>query len=184
MDLSGANSYDGGTIVNGGTLFLNTASPLQATSPVTVSATGGGTANYTLNAINQTIGALTLGGADSTSTSVNNVVVNPSGTLTLSDTVTYLATNNPLGSTIGPSGTGAGTVALGGNRTFAIADSTSTINELIISIPVSGSGQSLIKAGAGRLYLSGANTYDGGTVLNGGRCFPRCERHARLEREP
>lgn len=168
MDLQGINSYDGGSIVNGGTLFISAVSPLQAASPITVSAAGGGTAVYALGAVNQTIGALTLGGADSTSTSANNVIVNPGGTLTLSDAVTYLATNNPLGSTIGPSGSGPGALALGGNRTFAIADSTSTTNELTISIPVSGSGQSLTKTGAGTLRLSAANTYDGGTILNAG----------------
>ncbi len=169
LRLSGANTYDGGTIVHAGTILLNASNTLASTGGVTVKDTAGGTAYLSLGAnFTQTIGTLTFGGAGQTATSAGNVTLNAGSTLTLGGTVTYDATNNPsVASSIG----GSGTLALGGNRTFNIADSTANINEFTIYAPISGSGQSLIKTGAGRLTLQGANTYDGGTIVNGGQFF-------------
>ncbi len=163
MDVYGPNSYTGGTIVQGGTLFLNVASPLLAASPVSINAVGGGGANLSLGVINETVGSLTFGGAGSTAASTTSIFINTGGTLTLGGTVTYDATGNPLASTIS-----GGMVALGGNRTINVGNSTTTTNELTISSPMTGSGQGLTKTGAGVLTLSGANTYSGGTVVNGG----------------
>jgi autotransporter-associated beta strand protein len=55
-------------------------------------------------------------------------------------------------------------VALGGAVTIDVADASSS---LTISSIVSGGGN-LIKAGTGKLTLSGTNTYTGGTTLNDG----------------
>ena len=164
---SAGTTYDGGSIVNGGQLWLNASNTLAATGNVTINDTLGGTAAVILagNAT-QTIGALTFGGSGGTVTSANNLALGTGSTLTLGGTVTYNGATGPLTSTIS-----GGTLALGGDRTFSVSDSTSTTAELNISSVITGAGNSLTKTGTGRLQLTGANTYDGGTVLNGGVIF-------------
>ena len=58
--------------------------------------------------------------------------------------------------------TGAGTVALGSGR-LTVDQATNSV----LSGPITGSG-SLTKLGLGRLDLSGASTYTGATLVNGG----------------
>ena len=94
----------------------------------------------------------------------NNLTLNAGSTLTLGGTVSYAGSNGPLASTIA-----GGTLALGGPRIFDVSDSTGTTNELNIASAITGAGHSLTKTGTGRLVLnSSANTYDGGTIVNGG----------------
>ena len=167
LTLTGANTYSGGTFINGGYISVGANNVLPSTQNVTVSATTPGANAYLVigSGFSQTMGGLTFGGSTATATSTNYVVLNSAGsTLTLGDTVTYLATNNPYGASI----YGAGTLALGGNRIFDIGDSTADQRDLFISSPISGQGFSLTKTGAGTLTLSGANTYTGGTTITGG----------------
>jgi autotransporter-associated beta strand protein len=170
LTLSGASTYDGGTIINGGTLQLNATNALASGRDVTVNnQSSGTTAAFVLaGGFNQTIGALTLGGSTTAvgSTSINNVTIATGSMLTLGGTVTYDGTAN-----IGTSNIIGGTLALGGNRTFDVGNSTSTGSDLIVTSVVSGTG-SLTKTGAGVLKFSGAAaTYTGDTVINGGRIF-------------
>ncbi|HYP15641.1 MAG TPA: autotransporter-associated beta strand repeat-containing protein, partial [Opitutus sp.] len=74
------------------------------------------------------------------------------------------ATNNPQGGTISSG------LALAGNRTFTINNSTNAAADLTISGVISnGSGtRSLTKAGNGTLVLSNTNTYSGSTTLSAG----------------
>ena len=60
---------------------------------------------------------------------------------------------------------GTGNVTLGTNLTAAVSANTLTIGG---AIGDGGAGHSLIKAGAGTLVLTGANTYTGNTTINGG----------------
>lgn len=167
LQLTGTNSYAGGTILNGGVLFIGASTALASTGPVTINNLLNTTSTLGVNAgtavATNTIGALTFGGAGSSSGAQNDIQINIS-TLILDGTVTYDATNNPKGSTISPLSTGA--LALGTARTFDIGNSSTTTNELTISAPVSGG--SLTKTGAGTLRLSGVNTYSGGTIVSGG----------------
>jgi filamentous hemagglutinin family protein len=149
--------------VNNGTVRLGASNALGAGSntAVTVNATtAGATALLDLNGFNQTVASLTYGGTGGTATSTNNVSTG-AGMLTLGGNVTYTSTGNPLGSTL------SGNLALGGNRTFTINNSTSTTNELTVSAVISGANN-IIKAGAGRMVLSGANTYSGSTTVSTG----------------
>lgn len=84
--------------------------------------------------------------------------------------VLFLTGNLAVNDAPGP-GTGAANiatpVALGGNRTFTIADDGSTAVDLLISAVISGSN-TLTKAGAGTLELSANNTYTSTTIINAG----------------
>ena len=171
LTLAGANTYTGTTTVNGGTVFLNASGALASGSKVALNSTTAGTTALLVlgSGFAQTIGALTFGGTGQTVTSTNNITLNAGSTLTLSGTVAYDATNNP---TTTANITGTGTLALGANRTFDIADSTGNNSELNLYTPISGAGLSLTKTGAGRLALNGAGTtYDGGTIVNDGQIF-------------
>jgi autotransporter-associated beta strand protein len=159
--LSGANTYTGTTTVNNGTLRLGSSASLASTA-VTVNANlTGATALLDLNGFNATVASLTFGGAGGTATSASNVSTG-AGTLTLGGNVTTNATGNPLGSTL------SGNLALGAaTRTFTVANSTTADADLTVSAAIGGAG-GLIKAGAGTLVLSGANSYAGATTVSAG----------------
>lgn len=164
--LLGVNSYAGGTTVNQGALLVNGAGTLPAGGNVTINGTVAGASSVQINSTAaQNIGTLTFGGAGANFSATNTLQLN-AGTTTLGGTVTYDATNTPLGASI----SGAGTLALGGNRIFAIGDSNVTF-DFTVNSAISGSGNSLTKTGAGSLSLRGANTYTGGTVVTAGRLF-------------
>jgi autotransporter-associated beta strand protein len=155
--LTGVNSYKGATAVSGGTLQLGVAGAIPSTSAVTVSA---GTLD--LADLDQTLSAataLTMGGT----AGVTPAVTTGTGTLTLGGNVTYNAGSNGLGSTI------SGKLALGSaNRTFTINNSTNAAEDMSVSAVISGTGVGLTKAGAGKLVLSGDNTYTGRTTMSAG----------------
>lgn len=160
--LSGANTYSGTTSIgtsggpSGGTLSLGANNVLPGT---TVNVFAG---TLDVNTRTDTIGALNLGGGAAGTTA--QVAIGTGGVLTLGDTVTYDAANNPNGATI----SGTGTLALGGaTRTFTVGDSTAAAADLTVATAVSGA-VGLTKGGAGVLVLSGANTYTGTTTVSTG----------------
>lgn len=152
--------------VNNGSALLGANNVFGATAltNVTVNATvAGATARFDLDGFNATVTSLTFGGTGGTTTSTSNVATG-GGILTLGGNVTYTNIGNPLGSTL------SGNLALGAaSRIFTINDSASTAAELIVSAAIAGgAGVAVTKAGAGRLILSGANTYAGATTVSAG----------------
>ena len=177
LTLSGASTYTGTTNVNVGTLRAGATNSFSPNSAVIV-ASG---ATLDLNGLNQTIGSLagvgnvTLGlatltaGNDNTSTTFSGLISGTGGLVKIgAGTLTLTGANTYTGPTIVSGGMlqvgNGGTVGnIVGNGSFGIDRSdTSTFGGVI---SVTGS---FVKAGTGKVILTGSNTYQGGTVINAG----------------
>jgi autotransporter-associated beta strand protein len=156
-----AQTYNGATSVNGGTLIYGIDQATPNTGTMTIGNQAGATAVLDLNGHNATFPALTFNGASASSTT-SATVRTGAGTLTLGGTVTYTATGNPLGARLD------GNVALGATRTFAINDSSNAPVDLTVGAVISGPTFGITKTGLGTLRLSAANTYTGPTLINNG----------------
>ncbi|MGL4555818.1 MAG: beta strand repeat-containing protein, partial [Gemmataceae bacterium] len=174
---SASNSLVGLTRVSGGRLVLQKDGGAQAlTAPLRVNNSGivrwaGNDQIPNTVPLTAEAGTLDLDGFSDTLGPLNldlATVTTGAGTLTLNGTVTQ-------GIPSGPGGTStiAGNLSLGaGDRTFLtnLPNGTSTADDLRISAVIQGtSTRKLIKEGTGRLVLSGANLYEGQTVVNAGR---------------
>ena len=152
--LNGANTYDGTTTINGGTLKIGNANALGTSTAGTVINSGGilelnGT-NYTTTEPLSIAGTGTSGGA----------LINSTGTATFSGPINLTASTQfagnaalTLNSTSAISGTGNLTISGGVGST--------------ITSPISITGN-IIKGGTGSWTFSGANTYSGTTTVNNG----------------
>lgn len=163
------NTYGGNTVINQGLLTLSrTTGPavpgplwigdgvnaaivrlenhgqLAPTAPVTVRSGS----QLNLNHYDAAVGGLAL---QDGSVSTGNGVLTLGGNVTSSGNLTNIISGN---------------VDLGGAlRTFAVADGAAT-DDLLISAALGNGG--VLKAGAGRLVLSGPNGHAGGTVVSEG----------------
>src|SRR5262249_4968279 len=128
---------------------FNASSQIAASSAVTVLSSG----QLDLNGFSGTIGSLSMTGG--------NVDI-ASGTLTLNSNVTGNASSAQANIT--------GNLSLGGaTRTFTIADGTAALDLLIPAAITNGPATAgITKSGAGRLQLSGANTFGGAATVNQG----------------
>ena len=121
--LSGANTYTGGTIANGGTLTIATSASLPSGYPLTVNA---GTVNIgTGSGVSVNVSTLTVNGgtlANGTITSSSNYVVK-SGTI-----------STGLGGTGGLTKTGSGIVTLSGSNTYQ-GQTAVTAGTLVVTSP-------------------------------------------------
>ena len=154
ISLFGSDDYSGGTILNGGSTYISSASSLGTG---TVSPTLGGT-NGTFSALFSTVNTITLTNNFSVTTSNAGIVFVPgtSTPLTLSGNVDveqdFYCRNNGPGSTVSPGAT-TGVLTLGGN--------------------ISGPGGMILSCNGDNnstIALNGANTYTGRTIAdpNGG----------------
>lgn len=160
LTLSGANTYTGGTFVNGGIVRATTGSALGDTSGA-VSVAGGARLqlanNITVgNAINLSAGA-TLDNP----TSANTVT----GDITLSGNAT-IAAQNTSGNTLT-----VGNVNIGAN-TLSASASSGTQGLLTIAGTITGSG-AINKSGNGSLTINNdqTSTYSGTTTLTTGSLY-------------
>jgi len=176
-----------GVTVNGGTMKLVQANQIDDAATVTVN-TGG---TFNLNALNETIGNLIVGGgtvssATSTLTVSGATTVN-SGTLSVANLVTgtgdltlgnsaTVSSATALNGNVVYNGTttgatfGAGAITLNGNRTFTVADGAAATDFTVSGIVSNGAvtPSALTKAGLGTMVLSTANTYTGATAVSAG----------------
>jgi autotransporter-associated beta strand protein len=212
---STSNSYTGLTTVNAGTLQLNKTGAAAAISGLLIVGTATNTAatvqyvgsgnNQMLTASNpsilgrgqldfnggtDTIGDISINNTGATTTNITSIAntagggnltigilgITPvagldtiidtgsgGGTLTLGGTVTFTPATTGRAQFIGDN------LALGGNRTFAIGLGTGTTYDVDISSPITGAFTVAHNAG-GRLQYSGStsNTYTGTTTVTAG----------------
>jgi autotransporter-associated beta strand protein len=190
--LSGAsaNTANGLTLVNEGTLILAKTAGVNAIAGALTIGDGVGTDIVQLNASNQIVnagvltvnssGQFNLNGFSETvgaTSIVGGSISTANGSITLSTlamTGGSISTGSgtlTLGGTVtgnasASSATISGNLALGGARVFAIADGAATA-DLSISAVMSGAA-TISKTGAGSLVLSGANTNTGAITISGG----------------
>lgn len=167
--LSAANTYNGTTTINAGTLKLGTDNALPDT-PLTLDQRLGGVSSLDLAGHSDAITTLTLSGNSTTVVNSASQIIDSTGggVLKLGGAVNY---NAGAASFHNSMSTISANVDLNGaNRTFTINDSTNATTDVLVSGTISNSGATagIIKAGAGTLALTGANTYDGVTTVNAG----------------
>ncbi|MDX8497990.1 autotransporter outer membrane beta-barrel domain-containing protein [Mesorhizobium sp. VK4C] len=185
--LTGANTYQGATQINLGTLRAGSATAFGTNSAVTLADAAG--AMMDLNNFNISIGSLAGGGttggnvslgagilttgANNTSTSYGGVV---SGTGALvkagTGTQTLTGTNTYTGGTTISSGTlQLGNGGASGSIVGNVVDNGALVfnrnNALSFGEVISGSG-TVTQAGAGTTTLTGTNSYAGGTSFSAG----------------
>ncbi|EDM9770292.1 AIDA autotransporter-like protein ShdA [Salmonella enterica subsp. enterica serovar Corvallis] len=146
LTLSGANTYTGGTTINGGTLVASNVEAL-------------GTGDVTDNAV---LELNTGGDFDNAISGSGQVVKSGDDVLTLSGSNTYTGGTTISGGTLIASNVEAlGTGDVTDNAVLELNTGGDFDNA------ISGSGQ-VVKSGDETLTLSGTNTYTGGTLISGG----------------
>ncbi|EGA8107144.1 autotransporter outer membrane beta-barrel domain-containing protein, partial [Salmonella enterica] len=146
LTLSGSNTYTGGTLISDGTLVASNVEAL-------------GSGDVTDNA---TLELNTGGDFDNAISGSGKVEKSGDGTLTLSGSNTYTGGTTISGGTLVATSVDAlGTGDVTDNAVLEL-NTGGTFDNVI-----SGSGQ-VVKSGDDALTLSGANSYTGGTTINGG----------------
>jgi len=152
LDLTGAESYTGGTTVNAGTLEFNGTNTFASG---TVTLAGGTLDLNNNNALGSSAVVLTItgGNLDATNGAFTNAFANAQN---WNGNFTVTGTNNL--------NLGTGAVTLGASRTVTVSANTLTVGGAI-----SGTGFSLTKNGTGTLSLTSATSnYNGVTTINAG----------------
>jgi autotransporter-associated beta strand protein len=159
---AGGNPTQYFTQASGGTLVINGVISNMGSNGLTLA--GGGTFQFTgANTLNSvlTVQAATLSIATINNASVAGVLGNSANAVVLGGSGTT-GRLEYTGATA--SSTKTFTMATGGTGAFQVDTAGTT---LTLSGVIGGSG-TLLKSGAGTLSLTGANTYTGGTNINGG----------------
>jgi autotransporter-associated beta strand protein len=149
VSLEGNNTYTGGTVVNGGYLFLGN-----------VNALGGGQFDLVSGILEASIPGITLANASTLSG-----VIDGANSLTFSGTVS-LASSSLLDNSITGAGNGlvlAGTVILGTG--YLNGPGATTISGIITD---AGNARGLSYRGNGALYVSGPANFSGPSTVTGG----------------
>jgi autotransporter-associated beta strand protein len=153
MILNGANSYTGGTIINGGVLQFGTGA-LPSTGAITINSAGVLNANNTLADVTAWLGKIT---------SDSGGVIALTGSS--SENLDFTAHNNlMLGATTASTYSGT----LTADTTYRLGGGTAA---LTVTTALTGSGKSLVvgpAASTGSVILTNTNTYTGTTSLNSG----------------
>ncbi len=148
---------------NGNNVTLGTALTVGPLASGALTKAGSGT--LTLSAGNTYTGATTVSGGTLALTGAGALADSSPVNLTGDSAAFNISGIAAAGETVGSlAGVAGSSVELGGKNLTAGGNGASTVFAGVIS----GSGGSLTKNGGGTLTLSGANTYTGATVINGG----------------
>lgn len=190
LTLTGANTYNGNTTINAGTLYIANDGSLGSGSYGGVITIAGTSVLHMNQAADQTLSGkitgagsltkdgtktLTLTSANNTYTGVTTVTggtleltgvgsIAGSSKLDLSGGAEFDISGTTAGATVKALSGVAGTHVTLGTHTLTVGDATSTTFAGVVA----GAGGSIIKEGAGKLTLAGPNTYTGTTTVNAG----------------
>jgi len=192
LKFTGSKSYTGGTTVTGGTLELSGATGGNAQIHGSVTVNAGGTLSFTdgdgtgFGFFNNPANSIVVDGGTIQAVSGSHLGFGPFMTMTMDNGGTIIGSWQWNGdgllafSSYGDStNTISGNVVLradsGANHTFNVNDGASA-TDLAVSANLSDqwpevtwlSASGLTKSGTGTMVLSGTNSYDGNTVINGG----------------
>ncbi len=180
--LTGANTYSLGTLVNAGTLEINTGGTLGNgsglltiqtgatvqvnTNVATAGLSGAGSLVLNTSGTGYTANDTTINTFSGVISGVGNFTQAGTGTEILSGANTYTGTTTISGGTLEFTGDTSGLT--GGIADNASLDMAQTANSSLAGV-ISGSGTLIDNGAAGTtLTLSGANTFTGGITLNSG----------------
>ena len=161
--LTGTNTYTGGTTVGGGTLLFNAAGALPSSGAVTVNSGGtvaastaaGGIASLLPRIATTSAGTVALT-ADSSANLDFSAFTGGLSLGAVNNSYTYSGTLTPAGNTYRLGG-GGGSLTV----SSALTDNGATARSLVVG----GSGSS------GNVFLTGANTFTGGTTVTQGTLY-------------
>jgi fibronectin-binding autotransporter adhesin len=119
---------------------------------IQINASGASSANSAIG-----VGVLTINGGSLDNTSTGTVALATNNTQAWNGDFTYIGSQGRV------LNMGTGAVTLGANRNVTVSAGEFAVGGII------GGTYSLTKAGAGKLTLSGANTFDGGLTLSEGQ---------------
>jgi len=156
--LAGNNTYNGGTTINAGRLFISNAGALTPNGPLQLSNGGG----LHLNADGAPTYSQSIALASGSRLAMRKAAILTNLTLPTSGSVVF---NNDDQNTVGF--TLNSNVALTGDLTVHLGGGVGSPGNVTLSGAISGSA-GLVKTQAGALILTGTNSYTGDTIVNGG----------------
>lgn len=180
LNLGGTSQTVGGVQINGGTIAngnLVGSSYTIGEGSATVSASLGGigaslavNGGVTLSAVNTYTGDTTISGGSLTISGSGTLGTNSN--LNVADGVLNLGgTSQVIGSVVLQDANGSSRIENGtlAGTSFSLSNSSSnSFSSSLISAGLAGAGASLEKHGAGKVNLSGLNTYTGTTTIHAG----------------
>jgi fibronectin-binding autotransporter adhesin len=188
------NTYSGTTTVSQGSLVLAKPTGINAIAGNVVIGTTGGTPNsdllisqaanqiadssaiaingsgsWVLNGFSETVGSLTVsrGSVLTGGGNLNSGALAMTGGLINSGAGVYTLGGDVIINGFSNAATISGNLNLGASRSFSVVDGSAPV-DLLIDAMISGAGFQLTKTGNGKMVLTGANTYTGGTLVNAG----------------
>jgi autotransporter-associated beta strand protein len=153
VTVSGNNTYSGGTTLGAmtGTGVLVAGASSVFTGPTLTSGAFG-------------TGTLSIGATKMRADTTADITIGNAITFTANPTFTTVASEKSL--------IFSGNASLGATRTLTVETGSTVATAAVeLSGEVSGSGFGIDKQGAGRLVLSGTNTYSGATTVSAGTLF-------------